>query len=258
MDANRLRLEHALYGLGLFTPARKLYALTAGRKGRRDRTRKREFFSHLLNQADLVFDVGANLGNYSEIFASLGAKVVAVEPNLECVYHIRRSYPSLGIEVVSASVGASSGVASIRIAERSDLSSMSREWIDAIRQIQKFDDSVWAAEVPVAVITLDSLIQKYGTPKFIKIDVEGFEENVLAGLSTLPPLLSFEFNTHCIDSAFRCLERVPLRKDYLFNFVVGEPFKFELENWVDLQAIRGALEKLPKQSGYGDIFVRTN
>jgi FkbM family methyltransferase len=256
MDAKRLKLEHALFGLGLFGPARKLYALTVGREAKRQRQLKRAFFSRLLSPGDLVFDVGANLGSYAEIFASLGARVIALEPNPDCVSHIRRSYPGPLIDVVGAAVGASSGVGMIRLADRSDMSSMSADWINTIRNSQGMEDSVWAAQITVPVITLDSLVERYGVPKFIKIDVEGFEENVLSGLSTQPPILSFEFNTSFLDAAIRCLRCLKLREDHIFNFVIGEPFQFALAEWVEMVQLCSQLESLDKNVGYGDIFVR--
>jgi FkbM family methyltransferase len=258
MDAKRLRLEHALYGLGLLGPARKLYSFTAGREAKRQRALKRNFFSQLLSPGDLVFDVGANLGSYSEIFASLGARVIALEPNPDCVSHIRRSYPSGLIDVVGTAVGSSAGVATIRLAERSDMSSMSADWIHSIQDAQRMDDSIWAREITVPIITLDSLIARYGTPKFIKIDVEGFEESVLSGLSKQPPILSFEFNTNFLDAAIRCLRSLGNVGECSFNFVIGEPLKFELEEWVDVNQLCAQIHSLEKEVGYGDIFAKLN
>lgn len=259
MDAARLKAEHVLYGLGLYGPARALYRLTpSGRKARRDWTLKRRFYAQFISHEDLVFDVGANLGSYSEIFASLGARVVAFEPNPDCVSHIRRSYPQQCIDVVATAVGPSAGVGTIRLAQRSDMSSMSADWIRAIGKAQTIDDSIWDGELTVPVVTLDSVIEKYGQPKFIKIDVEGYEENVLDGLSTQPEILSFEFNTGFLDAAFRCLQKLPHLSDSAFNFVIGEPFRLELEGWVDDGEIRTRLESLDISRGYGDILVRTN
>lgn len=256
MDARRLRAEHLLYGLGLYGPARAIYGFTAGRKAKRSRKLTRDFFGHLLAPGDLVFDVGANLGNYAEIFASLGAHVIALEPNPDCVSHIRRSYPSESIEVVNTAVGSCGGVATIRLAQRSDMSSMSAEWIQAIRDAQRVEDTVWANQIAVPVITLDSLVAMYGMPRFIKIDVEGFEENVLEGLSTQPPILSFEFNTNFLEAAVRCLGKVKNISDCSFDFVVGEPLNFELDEWVDANQLCLHLRSLEQHLGYGDIFVR--
>ncbi len=256
MDGRRLRAEHVLEGLGLYHPIRSVYGMTLGRDAKRQRLRTREFFSRLLSPADLVFDVGANLGNYAGIFASLGARVVALEPNPDCVSHIRRSYPTSSIEVIATAVGASSGVATLRLAERSDMSSLSEDWIQTIRKAQKAQDSLWSRQITVPVIALDVLIAKYGIPKFIKIDVEGFEESVMAGLSCQPSLLSFEFNTNYRESALRCLGSGAIASDSRFNFVIGEPERFELDQWCDAGVLASAISKLDPAVGYGDIFVK--
>lgn len=257
MDAMRLRAEDVLYGLRLYRPARALYRFTpAGRQAAYDKESKRRFYSQLIRPGDLVFDVGANLGSYAEIFSQLGARVVALEPNPDCVSHIRRSYPGQGIEVINAAVGGSPAVATIRLADRSDMSSMSQEWIAAIGEAQGLTESLWRRQLAVPVITLDLLREKYGVPDFVKIDVEGFEENVLDGLTFCPPLLSFEFNTSLLAQGFRCLDKISDRADCVFNFVIGEPHRFELSEWVDEDCIRKRLASLPVTSGYGDIFVK--
>lgn len=256
MDSKRLKVEHALYGLGLFGIARRLYRLTpSGRGASRERVLRRDFFTKLINPGDLIFDVGANLGNYAELFAGIGARVVALEPNPDCVSHIRRSYPKMKIDTVNTAVGACPGVATIRIAQRSDISSMSADWMHAIAKAQSIDDSVWSSNLTVPVITLDSLIQRYGKPRFIKIDVEGFEENVLAGLSEPTELLSFEFNTNFLDATSRCLELLGRLGDWKFNYVVGEPHNFELSDWVNAEQLSKRLEVLDKSLGYGDVFA---
>jgi FkbM family methyltransferase len=256
MDSKRLKAEQVLYGLGVFGAARNFYGLTNGRRARQDRVEKRHFYSQFISTEDLVFDIGANLGSYADIFASLGAKVVALEPNPDCVNHIRWSYPDRSIDTISAAVGKSPGVATIRLARRSDMSSMSAGWIQAIRKAHNLDDSVWDVELTVPVVTLDSIIAKYGVPKFIKIDVEGLEEDVLQGLSVQPPLVSFEFNTNFLDSALKCTQLLPAAAHSRFNFAIGEPHKLELSNWVDASQLCSALERLDPASGYGDVLVR--
>ena len=55
---------------------------------RRDREMLR-FYSRFIHKGDLCFDVGAHMGNRTEIFLKLGANVIAVEPQEDCINQLR-------------------------------------------------------------------------------------------------------------------------------------------------------------------------
>ena len=217
-----------------------------------------EFYRSLVKPDGLIFDIGANVGLFSEIFSSLGARVVAIEPNDDCVRHIQLSYPDARIDVIQAVAGAANGLATIHLSdERDDISSVSSEWIEAIKREHHDYDGLWSRRVPVPMLTLDTLIAYYGSPQFIKIDVEGFEESVLDGLSAQPPLLSFEFNTAYLEAAIRCLDKKCFDRGSVFNLAVGDPSGFELEKWIGRQELKQILSRLGEGDKHGDIFVRS-
>jgi len=258
MKRSRRRLEELLWITGLNALARSLHRATAGRQKVALLQSMSAFYRALLPSETLVFDIGANVGQYAEIFSSLGARVIALEPNSDCVRHIQVSYASANIETIQAVAGPRNGLATLNLSdERDDLSSVSNEWMAAIQGEHAEYAGLWSKQLTVPMLTLDTLIGHYGAPYFIKIDVEGFEESVLDGLSDQPPLISFEFNTAYLKAAMRCLDKAVFSAASVFNFAMGDPVAFELESWVGKEQIKEALTGMGNGDRYGDIFARS-
>lgn len=119
---------------------------------------------------------------------------------------------------------------------------------------------IWSRQNVVPMTTLDTLIEHFGVPQFIKIDVEGFEEKVISGLSTQPPLLSFEFTAMFLPSAIRCLDMEIFREGSTFKFAYnadwGYPSRFEQKEWLSKPDVKNALLAIEGSDSQGDIFVR--
>lgn len=256
MRKTRRKLEEMLWVTGLHNFARAVYGRTAGREVAAARAKIRSFYAQLIPQPSLVFDIGANVGAMSAIFAALGNRVIALEPNGDCARHIQLSYADYGIDVIQAVAGAEDGLATIRLSdERDDISSLSVEWMEAIKNEHPNYSELWSKQATVPMLKLDTLVTHYGAPEFIKIDVEGYEESVLAGLSLQPPLLSFEFNAAFLPATERCLDSKVFAADSEFNYALGDPSTFE-HPWMGKDQIKKLLGSMDKQDRHGDIFVR--
>jgi methyltransferase, FkbM family len=215
----------------------------------------REFYARLLPKGALVFDIGANVGTMTRVFASLGAKVVAVEPNADCLRHIELT-TSRAVEVLQAAVGETNGVAVLKVSDCKDkMSSLSAEWREAVTKENRDYEGMWKREMTVPMVTLDALIGRYGMPAYIKVDVEGYEEQALKGLSECPALLSFEFNRVFLEAALRALEN-PIFAGAECNYTLVDPVKFELQEWVGREELKERILRLGDGAGLGDVFVR--
>lgn len=215
----------------------------------------REFYEDLVRPGDVVFDVGANVGVYTEVFSQLGAKVVAIEPNRECCKAIR-AIRLKKIFVEECAAGREPGTAEFHLCEESTMSTVSQEWIDAVSKSELHKDANWLSTVTVPVKTLDMLAKSYGLPSFIKIDAEGYDDQVLAGMTFRPAALSFEFNRNAMDVAQRCLETPILMDGYLFNYTVGQLFSYRSENWLTGGEVFTMLEHYDLREEYGEVFAR--
>ncbi len=104
--------------------------------------------------------------------------------------------------------------------------------------------------------TLDRLIAHYGIPAFCKIDVEGFEEEVLQGLSKKIPCLSFEFTKEFLDSAERSLARLASVGVLSCNYSVGESYALHSPAWMSTQELMEILSRSENETLWGDIYVK--
>ncbi|MDB5280354.1 MAG: methyltransferase, FkbM family [Ferruginibacter sp.] len=219
---------------------------------------RKTFYQQILNKGDTYFDIGANYGNRIGPILKMGVKkIIAVEPQRECCDHLKRFYPS--IKILQKGVGDERTVKPFYISDKSVLSSFSEEFI-ATTQAGRFKNTEWKQAEMVEIITLDDLINDYGMPDFIKIDVEGYELEVINGLSQKVRILSFEYTTPELAHKLEpILSKLKSLGDYTFNYAVEESMQFNLNEWIE--ADRGIeLVKSNEflQTGFGDIYIKFN
>src|SRR5262249_43541486 len=136
---------------------------------------------------DLVFDVGANVGEYAEIFSGLADAVVAFEPNPACLESLLRVAKRRGNILIDLSaVGDKTGTAQMNVCQFSHFGTLNDQFIAESVGSEDYKDVHWSGKIPVPVVTLNQMAAHYGTPSFIKIDVEGFEDKVIRGMSFRP------------------------------------------------------------------------
>jgi FkbM family methyltransferase len=207
---------------------------------------------------DVAFDIGSHVGDRIGSFRRLGARVVALEPQPLCVAAIRRLYGGDDqVTLVPAACGATPGTVTIHLnSANPTVSTVSPRFIEAADGAAGWEGEAWDAAIEVPATTLDALIAAHGVPAFTKIDVEGYEDAVLAGLSRPLPALSFEFTTIARPVALRCLDRLTSLAEYGFDVTLaeGEPLRFG--RWVPAAEMAGYLAGLPHSANAGDVYCR--
>lgn len=196
------------------------------------------FYKKFLNshpyKNDLIFDVGANMGRKSFIFVKLTKQVIAFEPSEKLFLFLKSRFQQENILVFNCALGSKVSTSDLFIVEGNEAyNSLSKKHIQstATKRGVATKDNVKLKKVKVDI--LENFIEKYGKPKYIKIDVEGHEYEVLKGLKTPVPLLSFEanlpeFRRESID-AINFLQEISNNK-YSFNFT--EEFSWICQDFV--------------------------
>ena len=219
--------------------------------------RLRALYAQFVAPGDLVFDVGAHLGNRTRAFAALGCRVVAIEPQPHVARMLRRLVGGLRhVEVVEQAVTRAPGRVTLAVSERTPtVSTLSGDWRDERAKDPDFAAVSWNRSFEVAATTLDALIAAHGRPAFIKIDVEGAELDVLHGLSQPVPAVSFEFLPKALDAAREGCARLAALGPYRFNWSLAESSRLARPEWVDGPTlVRGLRDLGPAR--HGDIYAR--
>jgi FkbM family methyltransferase len=215
------------------------------------------FYAEFVKPGDLVFDVGAHVGDRIRAFRRLGARVVAVEPQPAMARVLRLMYGrDRDVVIETTAVGRAAGMVAMQInVANPTISTASQAFIAAAASSPRWDSEQWTATVSVPVITLDDLIVRHGAPAFAKIDIEGFEAEALNGLTRAIPALSFEFTTIQRDIASAALARCAELGYRRFNASFGESQVFVFDQVIDAEALQAWIASLADEANSGDIYA---
>ena len=214
-------------------------------------------YGEFVRPGDLVFDIGAHVGDRTAAFRRLGARVVAVEPQPALARTLKLLYGRDGaVAIEPVAIGRNAGMLALSLnLDNPTVSTASEDFIAAAHDAPGWEGQHWTRTVDVPITTLDALIAHHGAPRFIKIDVEGYEAEVLAGLSAPVAALSFEFTTIQRDIARACVARCAAIGYGAFEASLGESLAFVYGHKLAAAEIADWLTGLPDRANSGDIYA---
>jgi hypothetical protein len=159
------------------------------------------------------------------------------------------------VHVLEAALAEHPGTHEMRLSQNSTLATLSERWIEATQASGRFSNVSWHERTVVPTTTLDELIARYGVPVFCKIDVEGYETEVLAGLSQPLRVVSLEFASELLDQTRTCVGQLSALGATGFNYSIGESYELTLERWGQPEDLLSALAGEAPLT-FGDVYAR--
>jgi FkbM family methyltransferase len=221
------------------------------------RTRSlRRFYRDLLRPGDLVFDVGAHVGTRARAMHACGACVIAFEPQPVFARFLRRTLPQ-GIVLEETALGPEERLAEMAVSSlHPTVSSLRMALTQEAAAMPGFEHVRWDGRADVRMTSLDRMIARHGVPRYIKIDVEGFETEVMSGLSQPVDLISFEYLPGLPQVSREVVARIDRLGPCEFNAVRGESGRFDWPEWRPAAEVDAWLAGLSPNSGSGDLYAR--
>ncbi|CAM4047654.1 MULTISPECIES: FkbM family methyltransferase [Flavobacterium] len=227
----------------------KIYKIIFAKKIKK---REIKFYSNIISNGDLCFDIGANIGAKSKIMLNISENVIAFEPQKSCHLHLEKlKQKNVNFNYLPYAVGAKNEIKKLYLGNYSEIASLSKKFIKNYTTEKVY----WKDYEFVEVKSFNHLIETYGLPKYCKIDVEGYEFEILSNLNYQIPIIEFEFTGKLIADTLKIIDLFK-NQNIDFNYTLNENQNFHLKKWIKNTEIKEIIKGLPIKNLHGNLFCK--
>lgn len=206
----------------------------------------------------LVFDIGANIGKWSIANIDNVNQIIAVEASPKTFGQLKEKCNSKqNILPLNYAVCNNNGKDIVFYESNSDcISTLNIDWLN--NPISRFYKHSNFTEIICKTITLDMLIEQYGKPQFIKVDVEGAEFDCISSLTQKIDLLCFEWASELKEISFKCIDYLSTLGFNKFYIQNGDSYTFRPseEQFYDINLLKENLSKTRLKIDWGMIWCK--
>lgn len=180
----------------------------------------------------IIFDIGANKGLFTDKCLSINKinKLIAIEPNPRLYEYLKNKYKNNETVIVLNNLVSEKNdeLIDFYISNADTISTASIDWINKSRFA---NDYIWYPPIKIKSITLDELIKRYGTPDLIKVDVEGYELEVIKGLTIKQNEICFEWAEEEKGKINKTVEHLQSLGYNKFGFIYSDDYMVRPEKY---------------------------
>jgi FkbM family methyltransferase len=203
----------------------------------------------------LIFDIGANVGAWTRANLQSARQIISVEASPQTYERLKASVTADKVIALNYAVCNNDNKdVTFYHANCDVLSTMNKDWLTS--PSSRFYNQQYR-EIRVKSITLDKLIEQYGVPDLLKIDVEGGEFEVVSSLHTKVPLLCFEWASEVNDITFRCLDYLSSMGYTKFHIQLTDNYTFRPrdDDYTSVESVKEELGKFLPKEQWGMIWA---
>jgi len=197
------------------------------------------------------FDIGAYQGSFTDFLLKNGAdKVFTFEPNTNLYRALTEKYKNNEkVKVYNCLVGDKNEKKKFYLAKQHHtISTACEDFVKKSRFSNKTDENnvpyAWNDPIEMDCYKLDTIFKNVGVPDFIKIDVEGFEYEVISGISKIekPATLVFEIQEELIHKTKKCFEHLNNVGFKKFQFIEDDIFNGLPDSYIKYSELKTKID----------------
>jgi len=203
----------------------------------------------------MFFDIGANVGKWSLSNVNNTTEVIAIEAVPETFEKlINNTYNNSKILCLNLAVcNSDKEYIDFYRCEADTLSTLNKNWLDS--ETSRFYNYKYD-KIKCKTITIDKLIEIYGVPELIKVDVEGGEFDCISSLTQKVNNLCFEWASETNDITIKCLDYLHSIGYNYFSIQFEDDYLYRPSSYTDIVTIKNILNQTTPKQEWGMIWAK--